>query len=152
MLTNRRKAAELEKIRKAHGGILRPPDVVKTAQNPKHPLHECFEWDNTRAASEYRLWQARHLISVCVVLINGNTKPVRTYVSLKDDRAEDAGGYRHVVDVLSDEEAKAQMLLDALADLNAIRRKYRGLKELTDVFNAIDRVRLDYGSDSAQVA
>jgi hypothetical protein len=43
-------------------GKLRPIDVVKAAQDPKSILHDCFEWDDTKAAEQWRLRQAALLI------------------------------------------------------------------------------------------
>ena len=143
-MTNAQRAKELEKIRKANRGVLKPRQIVNAAARKAHPLHDSFEWDDTKAGDEYRLWQARHLIRVCVVMLNGNEKPVRTYVSMMDDRTTTGGGYRHLVDVMSDEESRMQLLSEALSDLNGLRRKYRGLRELAPVFEAADEITLTY--------
>lgn len=58
--------AALEKIRKAHGGVLRPRDVVQAASNKLHPLHDEFEWNNEKAANKHREQQARILITTYV--------------------------------------------------------------------------------------
>ncbi len=39
-----------------------PADVVRLASNPKSPLHQYFEWNNSKAAAKWRLSQARHLV------------------------------------------------------------------------------------------
>ncbi len=43
---------ELEALAEANNGILRPEIVV--------------EWDDTEAAKQYRLWQARQIIKVAI--------------------------------------------------------------------------------------
>lgn len=43
-------------------GALVPADVVAEARNPDHPLHQEFEWDDSRAGEEYRRMQAASLI------------------------------------------------------------------------------------------
>jgi hypothetical protein len=45
-------------------GELTPSIVVEEAEDEESPLHDRFEWDNDKAAHEYRLAQARTLIRV----------------------------------------------------------------------------------------
>ena len=71
---------ELEQIRKANDGELRPADVVEFARNPDTALHSRFTWDDDKAAAEYRLWQARELIRVVVQLHPKTNKKMRVYV------------------------------------------------------------------------
>lgn len=127
---------ELKQIAKQAGGILRPEAVVERASDPESALHEHFTWDDTKAAQEYRLWQARQIIRVSVVVLDEENEPVRTYVSLTTDRKNVGGGYRPIEVVLSDEEMREQMLADAFADLKMLREKYKRLKELSEVFAA----------------
>jgi len=41
--------AELERLRRAGKGILRPEAVVEAATDPKNVLHDQFEWDDGAA-------------------------------------------------------------------------------------------------------
>lgn len=71
----------LEQIRLTNGGKLTPDKVVDVAAEASHPLHDCFEWDDSKAGYQYRLWQARALIrSVKIVIEN---KPVPAFVNVK---------------------------------------------------------------------
>lgn len=128
--------AELRQISKSHDGLLNPVDVVAFARNKSTALHSQFEWDNRKAGEAYRLEQARHLIRVHVTVIEGSNKPVRVWASLPKDRNA-TGGYRTMVDVLSDADHRAQLLDCALKELEVFRQKYAAIKELADVFNAI---------------
>jgi hypothetical protein len=143
-MTNAERAAELEKVRKTNRGILRPEDIVEAARPARSPLHECFEWDDSKAGQEFRLWQARHMIRVCVMLVDGETEPIRAYVSMMGDRAEEGGGYRHMVDVMSDDDSRLRMLAEALNELKGFQRKYRRIRELAPVFEAADKVGVKY--------
>lgn len=131
---------ELERIRKEGGGILRPPAVVEAARDPKNPLHDEFQWDDTEAAHQYRLWQARELIvKVRVVLSDSAPGAIQAFVSLASDRQE--GGYRHIVDVMRDDDMREQLIRSALADLNRWRRKYKAVSDLEPLFASIDSFR-----------
>ena len=46
----------------ARRGKLNPHDVVREAEDPAHPLHNQFEWDDSIAAAKFRLAQAEQLI------------------------------------------------------------------------------------------
>lgn len=132
-------AQELRKIAQAHGGLLLPKNVVESARSSSSPLHSRFEWNDSTAAEEYRLWQARHLIRVVIEQLPGVSTPTEVFVSLSSDRAMGAG-YRVVTEVLGDRERRAEMLEDALAELQIFQLKYRRLEELAAVFRAVKTV------------
>lgn len=123
-------------------GILRPAAVVEFARNKKTALHHLFTWDDTEAANQYRLWQARSIIKARVTIIEVEQKQynVRAFVSLSPDRKEAGGGYRSITTVAADEVMRSQLLKDALGELGTFRRKYQGLRELARVFTEIEAV------------
>lgn len=131
--------AELKRIAVENGGLLKPETVVAEARPKTSPLHSKFDWDNSSAAQKYRLHQARQLIAVSVELLAGTDEKMDVFVSLTTDRRK--GGYRIMSHVLSDTQMRAQMLSDALDELELFRDKYRRLKELAEVFKAIRKVK-----------
>lgn len=143
----RRKAAsvreELERLREQNGGeLVQPEQVIEFAQqNADSALHAEFEWDDTEAAHQYRLEQARRIIRLNINVVeteNGNVR-VPMYVSLVSDR-KTGGGYRTLSDVMSDDDMREQFLDQALAEFQRVRRKYEAIRELVPVFEALDRV------------
>jgi hypothetical protein len=132
---------ELDLIAKRNNGILRPKDVVEYARNAKTALHSKFTWDDTKAAEEYRLWQAREVIRVTVIELPGNSDPIRAFVSLTDDRQNDDGGYRYLVDILADPTRRNQLLREAMEDFRRWKNKYDRLAELEPIFKAAKKVR-----------
>lgn len=132
---------ELERIRVGNSGVLRAEDVVVEAKKSNSPLHSYFEWNNSKAAHEYRIWQARQIISAMVVMLPSQRRPITAYVSLRSDRMTPAGGYRAMVDVLADPVLRQDLLYEALDDLKTWEKKYRRLAELGEVFAAIALVK-----------
>jgi hypothetical protein len=132
---------ELERIRKAHQGVLRAADVVATARDPAHPLHSRFTWDDAEAGEQYRLWQARELIRVTVMLHPASNANTRVYVSLGSDRKKAGGGYRQIDNVLRSNQLRAQLLAQAEADMLRFEAKYKALTELADVLDAMRAAR-----------
>lgn len=128
---------ELEHIRRANNDILRAADVVTFARNPDTALHGRFEWDDTKAAVQHRLWQARELIRVVVQSHPANSTPTRIYVSLVNDRHSDGGGYRTLDDVMRSKEMREALLKQAHADMVRFETKYQLLSELAAVIDAM---------------
>lgn len=132
---------ELSDLYEQTEGALSPEVVVEFARDSASALHARFEWDDTAAAHQHRLTQARKLLRVFVTVIHKKASPFRVFVSLPDDRKQPGGGYRLTVDVLSDQKLREQLLADAKRELQHFQTKYKILsKELAPVFSAIRRV------------
>jgi hypothetical protein len=129
-------AQELELVRKRHGGILRPADVVAFARDPQTALHAEFEWDDSKAAEQYRLEQARQIIRCAVHVVDEDSPPVRAYVSLQNDRTA-GNSYRSLHDVLNEPRLREQLLAQALREAESWRLRYERLAELKPICRAI---------------
>lgn len=117
--------------------MLHASNVVAWAKrNPKSALHRQFEWNNSKAATEFRLWQARRLVQIHVVTEDGSPQ----LVSLSFDRMG-RGGYRSVSDVISNKELSEIMLRDALAELQRVQARFQRVRELTSVWTEVKRVQ-----------
>lgn len=131
---------ELERIRTLHNGRLTPDDVLKEAKDRTSPLHDAFEWDNTKAAQQYRLQQAAYLVRSIEVVVTQpkNKKPsnVRAFVSVKRDNDR---SYTSVAHAMSDAELREQVVAQAWNELQAWRRRYENLAEFAKVFGVIDK-------------
>lgn len=129
----------LERICRENGGVLRADDVVREAANPECPLHSYFEWDDSEAARQFRLYQAQHMIRhvrVTIEVVPDKEVSVRAYASTGPRPRE----YRPIVDVLQDDTLRRELLERAYQDLRDFRRRYAVLKELAGVFDAIGEV------------
>lgn len=131
---------ELGGIAATNGKQIRPQDVVEYAR--KHPdgaLHRHFTWDDSKAADQYRLRQARDVLAQFWIVSRVEHKPVRMFLSLVSDR-HDEGGYRHVDDVLSNKKYRAEWRQMAIRELIQWEKRYAALGELQPVFSSIQRV------------
>lgn len=130
----------LERIRKKRG-VIRPIDVVEEAANPKHPLHDYFEWDDSRAAHQHRVWQARHLLNVIVVIKDEDTEEnpltVKAFVNIKSDSDQ---YYVGIVQAMSDEATREQVIAQAMKELATFRSKYASIKEFAALFQAMAKI------------
>lgn len=134
---------ELEAIQARDGGIT-PSAVVEAARPPESTMHGAFEWDDAKAAEEYRREQARHLLrSIVVVRVEqAEIRPVRAFVVVSRETGDNTKTtqYLDIGTVMQDEELRRQALEAAKRELAAFRRKYEDLQELAEVLQAIDRV------------
>jgi hypothetical protein len=147
--------AELDRLKSAaRDKRLRWQDVVLAARDKSSPLHAYFDFNREAAMEHYLRAQAEELIaSYTVVVMTDSGEKVRTraFVSISTDR-QNGGGYRSILDVLSDEDLKQQMLLDALSDLAAFKERYKELKELSAIFEAIKKVEKTNARRTPQAA
>jgi hypothetical protein len=134
--------AALRELERRHG-FLRPTDIVKSAKPKSSVLHEFFTWDDTKAAEERRLDQARALVRKVrvTVQVGPEREPIRirAFVSMPSDRVHGLG-YRSIPSVLSSEQLREILLQEAYSELARFRGKYGALKEMFPVLKAIERV------------
>ena len=134
----------LQEISKRNAGVLTAAAVVKAAERLDSPLHSMFTWEDDEAARLWRLHQARNIIlrvTVEMETTKDHSVTVRAWASLTPDREEEDGGYRETIRVMRQPEMRAQLLADALAEMERFAEKYRTLTELAEVFSALKRVR-----------
>jgi hypothetical protein len=126
---------ELTRLADQNKGVLLPEKVIKAAEPKDSILHKHFQWNDTKAAHEYRLDQARMLIRATVryVTIDGDRRPVRVFISLTNDR-NNGRGYRTAVNVFSNKDLRRRLIEDALAELQSFEKKYNHLRELSEIF------------------
>lgn len=127
----------------AGGGVVSAAQVVGVAKDPSNPLHHFFTWDDSIAAHEYRLSQARYMLRSVIVRTDegeGSRPPRLTAVVVTDagDR-----GYATMATITASESLMVQVLAQAKRDLEAWYHKYQQLSELAEmrgVFGEIRRV------------
>lgn len=97
------------------------------------PLHNEFEWDDSKAAEQYREQQARHIInSLCVCSEENNQEPVRAFFTINQPI------YESLPIILQSTEKHTSLLDLALRELKAFKSKYNMLSQLKCVMEAID--------------
>lgn len=124
---------ELQRIYE-RDGVIEPETVVEESKIPSAPLHSCFEWDDEKAAHEYRITQARGIIRAIVSVDETEQSPeTRAFVSVERE-------YHPVSVVIRNPEKRDILLQNALNELHWFEKKYNSLCELSGVFSAIKEV------------
>ena len=121
-------------------------EILEMAKDETKECHKLIEWDDTKAAGKYRLWQVRHFLNDLQIVEIGLNKekkpdkigvPLKMYHSLKGET-----GYRPLPLIIQDENLHKKLLLTALSELNAFTNKYSTLTELEPVFKAIRELNI----------
>ena len=137
---------ELKRIIEANGNRVDAQRIVEEAASPLNPLHEAFEWDDSVAAQEHRLWQARHLtgsLQFRTTLTDNRQITGRMFVQIPKPEGGQRRDYTLTEFALSQTDLRASVLRTALLELAAFRRKYADLSELAQVIQIIDIVEKD---------
>lgn len=125
-------------------GDVRPDYVVEAARQPDSPLHPFFEWDDSVAAYEYRLNQARALIRSVRVDIKTSTTIVRAVAYVRSPAAAvDEQGYRAIARVLTDEEHKKKVLMDEAARVRGLIARLRTMGRVFELSDYVESVIAD---------
>lgn len=141
-------AARLEKISGLNGGRLTPDAVLKDAQSFKSPLHDQFEWDDSKAGQQWRLQQARELIRSVKVEIQTETRVVSTVRYVRDPAAGEGQGYVEVTKLRTDRDLARDALRNELKAAHALFDRAQSLAavfSLEDEIAEIDRRVDDLG-------
>jgi hypothetical protein len=130
--TKSRKEAQLvgetlQKIIESNKGFINAQLVVEQAASKQHPLHNYFEWDNSKAAQKYRETQARDLLNsvVEIVVVNKEPKEFRSFHHVTDKKHGSV--YVTVETVIETPDYLQQLIQEAqagLVQLNSTLEKF----------------------------
>ena len=114
--------------------ILTPEVVVRAAENSESVLHKLFEWDENKAAYNWRLQQARTILNNIEVTIITDGEPREIAVFEVTTRSE---GYKSV-DTFTNEDVDF-VRASILRQLNTMKSKLKTYKEFDKVLFYIDK-------------
>ena len=120
-------------------GTLTADNLVEVSKPKNAPLHSEFEWNNTKAAEEWRKHQARNIINSLVIVTEPEEPAQGVRAFFKIEAREQH--YESVVTIVQREDKYEALKATALRELIAIQRKYQQIAELGKVFAAIDELK-----------
>ncbi len=131
----------LDMLQDKHG-VIEPRMVLTEAKKKSSPLHDYFEWDNTRAANKYRLHQARALVNhieITIVYDDGKEGTVRRFHNISVvEQGEKRQCYVNIKTVADNEDYIEQIVERAFREANAWRERYKHYEKLTPICRAIE--------------
>ena len=114
---------ELELIKQKTN--LTSSNVVTKAKSPESILHKYFEWNNTSAAKNWRLQQARNIVNhvVEVIVISGKQVEERAFFNVVVKNGENI--YVSLAEVIKTPSYKKQLLKEMETKLENLLRLIR---------------------------
>ena len=141
---------------KRRAGLLTSEVIVEAARPKTSPLHDYFEWDDTRAARAFRMEQAARLIrTVCVHVSGGGGGESIVHVFHNVESRTASGGnvshYITVQDMRDSPPMRAYVVAQALAHLRSWTAEYESVKGLGRIASVITAAldRIERGRSAA---
>lgn len=128
---------ELESIRSRQGKIT-AEIVLEEAFDPDSPLHGGFTWEDTEAARQWRLQEARRLIvSVRVLTPDTARNNAPCFVSVRT--LENGRNYLPAAEVLSNDDMRERLLDEIRGFIETLERRYKHFEELAGIIRSIKK-------------
>lgn len=133
----------LEKLSIANKKKLTPSLVVHHARSEDSPIHNYFDWDNTKAAARWRLHQARNLLNGIQVVVEYENQEITTHAffNVTEGNGEVKHQYVSVEVVAENQDYKDQVIQRALSEVKSWQARYSQYKELGHIFGAIEKTQ-----------
>jgi hypothetical protein len=137
---------EIIEIQKDKG--LTAETILDEAKKKSSPLHNFFDWDNTTAGEKWRLQQARILINEVKVIVNSKERYAfeNVRITVCDQPEETTREYKPIMEILSKEEYRKQVIKQALENATYWKEKYSEYNELKPIFVSINKVKKKWQS------
>jgi len=131
---------KLQELRDQNNGLT-ASIVIEEAKHKTSVLHGAFEWDDSKAAHQWRLHSARHLmrsVEIVSTSAEGDTRSLPAFVFVKTDLGPQ---YETLARVLSDKELRTQVLERAEKEFDQWAKRYEEYEEFLSVIKAFDKTR-----------
>lgn len=125
----------LQRLIVKNNGRITPDAVIADAQDKESPLHGVFEWDDSKAAHQYRLEQARELIRSVKVEIVTSERIISTVRYIRDPSAAGEQGYVEVSKIRGEREIALTALRSEIGRLSTIAERVEGLSYALDLIS-----------------
>lgn len=114
--------------------------LLKEARKKSCPLRSQFEWDDSLAAHQHRLIQARTMLnSLRVVVVAENRKPQAVMAFIQ--KADKSSRYVPIMEADSDDLTALE--IKCLDHMRAFKQRWKGLQFARDVIAEISAVEVD---------
>ena len=134
-------ADRLARITKRNHGVLTPDAVLEDAQKEDSPLHDQFTWDDSEAAHQWRLEQARTLIRSVRVEVQTESRTVSTVRYVRHPEAGREQGYADVMTIRTREDLAREALRRELAAAKALFDRCESLADAFDMHDDVTELR-----------
>lgn len=111
--------------------------IVNKARDENTELHKCFEWDDRKAAENYRIVQAVKLTANLVIVRNEEQIEKQEPEIRVFHKPTATSGYKPISVIIQNKDEYQELLKRAYAELHAFKQKYASLQELDYILSLI---------------
>lgn len=119
-------------------GLVTPEQVVEHARNPNSILHRLFEWDDTKAAAQFRSEQARNMLRSLVYeveIIPGKVEEMRYTVNVMQNGQN---GYVAIESALASADLSRQVIDEASRYVQIAVKRLRQYRQLAKIVGTLE--------------
>ena len=139
-------SSELAKLSALPAGLT-PAAVVHAAADPASPLHDLFTWNDSEAAAQWRLHEARMLI-VSIEVKQAEPEFVRVFVKNEaDPKAPRTSVYVPMQAAMADKDLCKQILRTAKRELESYRSRYEAIRAMSKHLPLLDAALVSMDAD-----
>jgi glutamate synthase domain-containing protein 2 len=142
---------KLQELRDKHKGLT-ASIVIEDAKNKNSVLHGAFEWNDSKAAHEWRLHSARHLMRAVITKELDSSGEIRYQPAFVFVKTEEGPRYESLARVLDDDEMRLQVINRALKEFEQWQKRYKEYEEFLSVFESFDKTRKRLEQEHSAVA
>lgn len=114
-----------------------PENIVDYARDEGTELHKCFQWDDAKAAENWRKQQARTIICNLKVVVETKREDKEIRFYYHDNTAKE---YIHTIHIVRNEDEYKRLLVQAKRELQAFKERYKTIAELSKLIEEIETV------------
>ncbi len=120
-------------------GLVTPEQIVRHACHPENPLHRLFEWDDTKAAEQFRLEQARNILRSLVYdveIIPGKVEEIRYTVNVMQNGQN---GYASIETALANDDLSRQVIDEASRYVQIAIKRLSQYRQMAKIVGTLEK-------------
>ncbi len=129
--------SEIVAIEKEDG--LTAENLLERARDKSNPLHDFFEWNNSKAGEKWRLQQARFIINEVKIYVEDKEMFGFENVSVKTEDGTTKRVYKPMVEIISNESYRKQIIMRALQQQKYWAEQNKMYSEFKPIVSAIKK-------------
>jgi hypothetical protein len=131
--------AVFEELEDSFGSVT-AENFLNASRPEESPTHKLFEWEDHKAAENYRMHQARVIINDIRIEVVVDEKKMKLPAYVNVSRGDDVAKYQWTPRVFQVEETREIVLARARNELESFMVKYQKFEEFAGVIAAIREV------------
>jgi hypothetical protein len=128
---------ELDRIKEESNGVIVPEKVVEYARKKQSPMHNCFDWDDVKVAHEFRIIQAKMIISSIRIISHQSDDTTVKQLAFVPYKTTEQNGYIDAKVAAANMDTRQFIIQLAAGKIDDIQRKMRLFKDLCDEADAL---------------